>query len=314
VTIQGRPGAAARSACAARQRLHADPARRRARAAGFSLDSLTPDQVERIEILRAPTAETGARAIAGTINIITRGGYTRRVNDVRVAAGFENGRMQPSVVVDAQPRRATSSSTLRSACSTSTATTAARRRRSTAASTTARSTLEQLDDGRLRVNGGGVHATARDPVAARRRRRYGDADADPVREPLPLAPRRNARRKASARRRRRTTPAETTARVRHVAGAPERRVDAPLRAGARVDGAPASARCASPVHSFRTEFTNGSESRTLEETSDTHDTTITASGKLVTAILEQHSLVSGIELESNRVPTRAPACRTASRS
>jgi len=58
---------------------------------GFSLDSLTPDQIERIEILRAPTAETGARAIAGTINIITRGGYTRRVNDVRLAAAFVRG-------------------------------------------------------------------------------------------------------------------------------------------------------------------------------------------------------------------------------
>lgn len=58
---------------------------------GFSLESLPPDQVERIEILRAPTAETGARAIAGTINIVTRGGYTRRVNDVRVALGQERG-------------------------------------------------------------------------------------------------------------------------------------------------------------------------------------------------------------------------------
>jgi iron complex outermembrane receptor protein len=58
---------------------------------GFSLESLTPDQIERIEILRAPTAETGARAIAGTINIITRGGYRRRLNDLRTGAGTENG-------------------------------------------------------------------------------------------------------------------------------------------------------------------------------------------------------------------------------
>ncbi|HEY4958659.1 MAG TPA: TonB-dependent receptor plug domain-containing protein, partial [Caldimonas sp.] len=63
---------------------------------GFSLDSLTPDQIERIEILRAPTAETGARAIAGTINIITRGGYSRRVNDVRLSAAYENGKLQPA--------------------------------------------------------------------------------------------------------------------------------------------------------------------------------------------------------------------------
>ncbi len=58
---------------------------------GFSLESLTPEQVERIEILRAPTAETGARAIAGTINIITREGFRLRLNDVRVGTGVENG-------------------------------------------------------------------------------------------------------------------------------------------------------------------------------------------------------------------------------
>ena len=63
---------------------------------GFSLDSLTPDQIERIEILRAPTAETGARAIAGTINIITRGGYSKRVNDVRLTTAYENGKLQPA--------------------------------------------------------------------------------------------------------------------------------------------------------------------------------------------------------------------------
>ena len=41
-------------------------------APGFSLDSIPPEQIERIEILRAPTAEIGARAIAGTINIVLR--------------------------------------------------------------------------------------------------------------------------------------------------------------------------------------------------------------------------------------------------
>ena len=64
-------------------------------ARGFSLDELSPEQIERIEILRAPTAETGARAIAGTINIITRGGYSKKLNDLRVGAGFENGNTQP---------------------------------------------------------------------------------------------------------------------------------------------------------------------------------------------------------------------------
>ncbi len=59
---------------------------------GFSLDSLTPEQIERIEVLRAPTAETGARAIAGTINIITREGFKKRLNDWRIGTGMENGR------------------------------------------------------------------------------------------------------------------------------------------------------------------------------------------------------------------------------
>ncbi|MBC7918228.1 MAG: TonB-dependent receptor [Rhodoferax sp.] len=64
-------------------------------APGFSLDDLSPEQIERIEILRAPTAETGARAIAGTINIITRGGYTRKVNDLRIGVGLENDNVMP---------------------------------------------------------------------------------------------------------------------------------------------------------------------------------------------------------------------------
>jgi len=58
---------------------------------GFNLDSLSPDQIERIEILRAPTAETGARAIAGTINIITREGFRIRLNDLRMGLGTEGG-------------------------------------------------------------------------------------------------------------------------------------------------------------------------------------------------------------------------------
>src|ERR1035437_2668919 len=96
VTTQGRPGRGG----APRMRglgsgytqilIDGEPAPR-----GFSLDDLSPEQIERIEILRAPTAETGARAIAGTTNIITRGGYTKHVNTVNVGAGMENGHSQP---------------------------------------------------------------------------------------------------------------------------------------------------------------------------------------------------------------------------
>lgn len=64
---------------------------------GFSLDSLNPDQIERIEVLRGATAETGTRAIGGTINIVTRGGYKKYFNNVNVAVGFENGNAAPNV-------------------------------------------------------------------------------------------------------------------------------------------------------------------------------------------------------------------------
>jgi iron complex outermembrane receptor protein len=58
---------------------------------GFSIEQITPEQVERIEILRAPTAETGARAIAGTINIILREPLRQLSNDVRASLQFERG-------------------------------------------------------------------------------------------------------------------------------------------------------------------------------------------------------------------------------
>ena len=58
---------------------------------GFSVDTLLPEQVERIEILRAPTAETGARAIAGTINIVLREGQRAIPDDLKITRSHEHG-------------------------------------------------------------------------------------------------------------------------------------------------------------------------------------------------------------------------------
>ncbi len=63
---------------------------------GFAIDQLAPDQIERIEILRAPTAETGARAIAGTINIILREPLRQRGDELRLGVGSERGGLQPN--------------------------------------------------------------------------------------------------------------------------------------------------------------------------------------------------------------------------
>ncbi len=62
---------------------------------GFSIDQLDPELVERIELFRAPTAETGTRAVAGTINIVLREPLRKLRNDVRAGVGVERGHASP---------------------------------------------------------------------------------------------------------------------------------------------------------------------------------------------------------------------------
>jgi outer membrane receptor for ferrienterochelin and colicins len=64
---------------------------------GFSIETISPDQVERIEILRAPTAETGARAIAGTINIILREPLRTQSDEVKAGVQTERRRLSPNL-------------------------------------------------------------------------------------------------------------------------------------------------------------------------------------------------------------------------
>lgn len=63
---------------------------------GFSIESLTPEMVERIEIYRAPTAETGAQAIAGTINIITREGRRGTPSELKLGSSWQGGYHSPN--------------------------------------------------------------------------------------------------------------------------------------------------------------------------------------------------------------------------
>lgn len=64
---------------------------------GFNIEEISPDQVERIEILRAPTAETGARAIAGTINIVLREPLRQTNNDIKLGPQLERGKVSGNV-------------------------------------------------------------------------------------------------------------------------------------------------------------------------------------------------------------------------
>ncbi len=52
---------------------------------GFSLDTLTPDQIERIEIIRAASAEFSMQAIAGTINIVLKKVTAKAQHDLRLS-------------------------------------------------------------------------------------------------------------------------------------------------------------------------------------------------------------------------------------
>ncbi|MFN7221887.1 MAG: TonB-dependent receptor plug domain-containing protein [Burkholderiales bacterium] len=64
---------------------------------GFSIEQITPEMVERIEILRAPTAETGTRAVAGTINVVLREPLRQRNNELRGQLVEERGRISPNL-------------------------------------------------------------------------------------------------------------------------------------------------------------------------------------------------------------------------
>jgi iron complex outermembrane receptor protein len=74
--------------------INGDPAPR-----GFSFDTLAPEEVERIEIYRAPIAEHSARAIAGTINIVLREDLRLHQTELRVSATEEQGYLQPGVSI-----------------------------------------------------------------------------------------------------------------------------------------------------------------------------------------------------------------------
>jgi outer membrane receptor for ferrienterochelin and colicins len=58
--------------------------------AGFSFDQLAPDTIERIEIMRAASAEFSTQAIAGTINIILKKAVKTAQREVKATLGRGN--------------------------------------------------------------------------------------------------------------------------------------------------------------------------------------------------------------------------------
>lgn len=58
---------------------------------GFSLDQVAPEMVERVEILRAATAEYSTQSIAGTINVVLKRQVHAAQREVKIGVGSENG-------------------------------------------------------------------------------------------------------------------------------------------------------------------------------------------------------------------------------
>ena len=278
---------------------------------GFSLDSLSPDQIERIEILRAPTAETGARAIAGTINIVTREGYSKRVNDLRVMAARENQALQPSV---AWTRNIVAGDWTINYSLTA----FAQNRDSSSTTTTLDNRLDdgserlgQVDVGSVREHRHGLHATGRlqwrgeggidqlnlTPIliyGSGKTRRQGRLtqtcpDVAPPCDPVPYDTS--------------TTEGSGSYSLARLNAQWNRRI----ATGGRIETRAGVGQASQPSHSFRTELTNGVVSRTFEDMGASHDTSYSTSVKLTTPLFEGHSVVSGAEFELNqRKDTRHP--------
>lgn len=60
---------------------------------GFSLDSVSPDLIERIEIIRGANAELSNQAIAGAINIVLRKAIQTAQREIKVGGQDENGKI-----------------------------------------------------------------------------------------------------------------------------------------------------------------------------------------------------------------------------
>ena len=69
--------------------------------AGFSIDSIAPDLIERVEIMRVASAELATQAIAGTVNIVLRKIAARAQREFKAGAASSNGEITPDLALQA---------------------------------------------------------------------------------------------------------------------------------------------------------------------------------------------------------------------
>ena len=73
--------------------------------AGFSMDSLAPDAIERIEVMRAATAEFSTQSIAGTINIILKKAIKKAQREMKAGIGVGEGLFSPTYNLQLSDRK-----------------------------------------------------------------------------------------------------------------------------------------------------------------------------------------------------------------
>lgn len=71
---------------------------------GFSIASIAPEMIERIEIMRSATAEQSAHAVAGSINLVLRKAASGAQREWKVGSAFERGRASPTATLQAGDR------------------------------------------------------------------------------------------------------------------------------------------------------------------------------------------------------------------
>ena len=267
---------------------------------GFSLDSLAPEQIERIEILRAPTAETGTRAIAGTINIITRDGYRKHINELRLTAGIENGQLQPNL--SWTRNEALGGFTYNYSLSAS-----ANNRRSDSSTTTVDErlsdgavTLAQRDDGVVREQRHGLHATSR----LQWKGDAPDADTLTLTPVLVYGTSKTQRDGTLLQSVGAQPPPYDTSHTDSNADFALVRLNGQwthrLAPGGRLETNFGLGQWRTLWNSLRTEQSGGALSRTLDDQGTVSDRSLTLGSKLTQPLGGTHSLVAGAEVEANR--------------
>jgi outer membrane receptor protein involved in Fe transport len=73
---------------------------------GFSIDTISPELIERVEIMRVASAELGTQAIAGTINIVLRKSAPRAEREFKLGAATSNGETTPDLAGQASGKGA----------------------------------------------------------------------------------------------------------------------------------------------------------------------------------------------------------------